>query len=264
MSLKVTVLGYGAIGSTVADAIAADTLDGVELVGVVTRTPGKAAERGLVELGLDAALHSSDIIVECAGINAVTSDGPAIIASGTDLLITSVGALVDEKLRAVLLENGPGRSYLTAGAIGGLDVLGAAARDDGLDSVKLLTAKKASSLGQPWMDASTLDTLRTGTKAVTVFDGGIQEAIKLFPASLNVAVALAAVTGLWEQTRVELVADPDAEFTTHTIRAHGRAGDYTFAISNRPHADNPATSGLVPAAILHGLSRLANPSGSFL
>lgn len=264
MSLKVSVLGYGAIGSTVARGLADGAVDGAELVAVVTHTPGKATDNGHVELGLDAALLASDIVVECAGIGAVTSFGPAIIASGTDLLITSVGALVDQALRRVLLDGGPGRSYLTAGAIGGLDLLGAAARGGGIDNVKLLTAKKSSSLLQPWMDADLVNKLRHGTKAVTVYHGGIREAIGLFPASLNVAVALAAVTGLWEKTRVELVADPDAEFTTHTIRAHGSAGDYTFAISNRPHSDNPATSGLVPAAILHGLSRLANPSGSFL
>lgn len=264
MTISASVLGYGAIGSTVARSLAAGEVPGVELAGVVSRTAGRASGDGFTELPLDDALSVSDIVVECAGVPAVVEFGPEIVASGTDLLLTSVGALEDESLRHVLLEKGPGRTYLTAGAIGGLDLLGAAARGGGLDAVKLLTAKRAPSLVRPWMNDELVQKLEHGTRAVTVFDGSVREAIRLFPASLNVAVALAAVTGLWDATSVELVADPDAEFTTHTIRAHGSAGDYTFSIANRPHPGNPKTSGLVPAAVLHGLARLATPSGTVL
>jgi glyceraldehyde-3-phosphate dehydrogenase/erythrose-4-phosphate dehydrogenase len=35
--MKVAVLGFGAIGSTVADALAAGAVDGITVAGVITR-----------------------------------------------------------------------------------------------------------------------------------------------------------------------------------------------------------------------------------
>jgi aspartate dehydrogenase len=236
----------------------------VELAGVVTRTAGTASARGHRELSLDEALAASDLIVECAGIPAVTALGPQVIASGTDLLIVSVGVLADPALRDVLLHGGPGRSYLTAGAIGGLDLLAAVSANGGLASATLTTTKTASSLIQPWMNPATVSRLTDGTDAATVFEGTVAEAIERFPSSLNVAVALAAATGLWEQTRVRLVADPRATMTTHRIDAHGSAGDYQFTIRNHPLESNPRTSGAVPAAVIRGLRALVRPSGTFL
>lgn len=264
MSIRVSLLGYGAIGQPVADALSGGTVPDAELVGIVARTPGKAAARGHLELSLDEAIARSDIVVECAGIDAVVRHGPQIIGSGTDLLIASVGAIIDPALRHTLLHGGPGRGYLTAGAIGGLDLLGAVARGGGLDAIVLTTTKLPGTLLRPWMDAETTASLRDGRVTTVVFDGAVSEAIDLFPASLNVAVALAAATGHWESTRVRLVADPEAAMTSHRIQASGPAGVYDFTIGNRPLEANPRSSGAVPAAIVRGLASLARPSGTFI
>lgn len=264
MTLRISLLGYGAIGQPVADALSTGQIPGIEFAGVVTRTAGTATARGHRELGLDEALAVSDLVVECAGIPAATALGPRVIASGTDLLIVSVGVLADPELRRTLLHDGPGRSYLTAGAIGGLDLLAAVSANGGLESATLTTTKTASSLIQPWMNPATVSRLSEGTDAATVFEGTVAEAIERFPSSLNVAVALAAATGLWEQTRVRLVADPRATMTTHRIQAQGGAGDYEFTIRNHPLESNPRTSGAVPAAVLRGIRALTQPSGIFL
>lgn len=255
------VLGYGAIGASVSNALAAGAVDGARLTGVITRTgAGSHPHRSL---SLDDALTVSDIVVECAGTAAVTENGSRIIASGTDLFVASIGALADADVRARLL-SGPGTLYLTTGAIGGLDILSAAAFDGGLDSIELTTTKRAKTLVQPWMDATQAEALRGSDQPITVFSGGVEDAIRLFPKSLNVAVALAVATGEWERTTVTMIADPDAELTTHVIAAHGRAGSYRFSVSNQPHESNPATSKVVPAAILRGLAKLARPSGTFV
>lgn len=264
MTLRVSLIGYGAIGRPVADAIAGGEVPGVELGGVVTRTAGVATERGHRELSLDAALDTSDLMVECAGIPAAAELGPRVVASGTDLLLVSVGVLADEPLRSALLTGGPGRTFLTAGAIGGLDLLASVAAGGGLTSASLTTAKSASSLVQPWMHSSVVAQLREGTDARTVFEGPVSEAIEKFPASLNVAVALAAATGMWEQTRVRLVADPRAVLTTHRVQASGPAGEYDFTIRNYPLETNPRTSGAVPAAVVRALRALTQASGTFL
>ncbi len=264
MTLRVAIVGHGAIGQPVADALRRGDVAGVNLSGVVTRTPGTAEARGHRELALDAALDLSDLVVECAGIAAAAEVGPRVIASGTDLLIVSVGVLADPGLRRRLLNDGPGHTFLTAGAIGGLDLLASVAAEGGLSSASLTTTKTAASLVQPWMHSSVVDRLMQGTDARTVFEGTVTEAIEKFPSSLNVAVALAAATGMWEQTRVRLVADPRANMTTHRVEAEGTAGEYDFTIRNHPLESNPRTSGAVPAAVLRALRALTQPSGTFL
>ena len=70
---------------------------------------------------------AADLLVEAAGHAALAGLGPSAVAAGTDLLAVSAGALADAALLAAL-SAGPGRVHLCTGAVGGLDVLGAAAR----------------------------------------------------------------------------------------------------------------------------------------
>ena len=262
--LRVAVLGYGAIGARVTQALAQNEVPGATLVGAIVRVPERAASDGIRPLSLEEALAESDLIVECATGEALRATGPRIIAAGVSLLPASLGALADPDLRARLVEQGPGRCYLTAGAIGGLDLLGAAARNHGLDTVTLTSTKLARTLVQPWMSASEAGKLRETRAAFTLFEGSVHEAIELFPASLNVGVALAAATGLWEGVRVRLVADPDAHLTHHRIQAAGTSGDYDFSILNKPLIASPTSSGVVSAALLRGVEQIARPSGAFV
>lgn len=278
MTLNIALIGYGGIASRVAAAVRG--MGNVELVGALVRTPGPAAADGVAELSLDVALADGadadgqpeprvDLFVECARVPAVTEYGPAIIAAGKDLLITSVGALADPQLRRTLLDDGPGRVYVTNGAIGGLDILAGAARDGGLDSVVLETRKAPASLIQPWMDEDLTEQLRGGsairdgktTEPIVLYEGDVAGAIDKFPANLNVAVALAHATGMWEDTVVKLIADPAADQTKHTITAAGASGTYQFEITNNPLPDSPATSGIVVDSVITGIRTIAGESG---
>ena len=261
MSLRVAVWGYGAIGKTLVGELSSGSVPGAQLSGIIARKGSTATADGHREFPMAEALEASDLIVECAGVRAVREQGPAIISAGTDLLVASVGALCDEPLRTALLA-GPGVLHLTTGAIGGLDLLNAAARDGGLERVTLTTTKKSASLIQPWMDDKTISALRSEGQT-TLFEGGVLEAIELFPRSLNVAVALAHATGLWDATTVVLRGDRTAQHTIHRITADGPAGEYDFTIANRPLETNLVISATVPSAILQGISRLASPSGAF-
>lgn len=215
-------------------------------------------------------LRSSDIVVECAGVQAARQKGPEVIAAGRDLVLTSVGALADPEARAGLL-GGPGLLHVTAGAIGGFDVLGAAAEAGGLDEVEIRTLKLAPSLVQPWMSAGEAERLRRATQPVVVFRGGPAEAIERFPGNVNVAVALAwATRGLagrtgrdeavllaesLERVGVTLIADPAAERSVHEITARGEAGEFHLRFESAPSPVNPKTSGLTALAVAYTLRR---------
>lgn len=228
-----------------------------------------------------------DIVVECAGVPAAARFGPAAIAAGRPLVLTSVGALAGPDARAGLLA-GPGRLHVTNGAIGGLDVLEAAAQSDGLDSVEITTSKEASGLIRPWMSEPEAERLRgLGPEAgpLTVFRGNPAEAIEKFPANVNIAVALAwATRGLrsaapasdsgaraastetapehtdadllgasLERVRVVLQAVAGQTQSAHRIRASGSSGEFAFEIRSTPSPENPATSGLTALSVARTL-----------
>lgn len=259
MALKIVLIGYGGIASGTAAGI--DQVPDVKLVGVVVRTAGRAADDGLAEISFQQGLETADLFVECAGVDAVRSYGPRIITEGKNLLLTSVGALAEPELRADLIEGGPGKLFLTNGAIGGLDILSGAALTGGLDKVSLETRKTPTSLVQPWMSEEQQAELKSTSTPLTVFEGNVSDAIEKFPENLNVAVALAYTTEMWEETVVRLIADPDAEQTKHVITAAGSAGSYQFQINNRPLPDSPATSGIVIGSVLSGIRTIAGASG---
>ncbi|MGR4009207.1 aspartate dehydrogenase domain-containing protein [Leucobacter sp. 1207-22] len=261
MTLRVAVLGHGAIGARVAAELAAGNITGAELVGVIVRRPGSGG--GHPEISLEAALEAGCLIAECAGIPAVTEYGERIISAGGRLLLVSIGALADAELRTVLFA-GPGELYLSTGAIGGLDLLAAASRDGGITAANITSTKKAGTLAQPWMSNIERTRLATATEAFTLFEGSVAEAVQLFPASLNVACALASATGLWDSASVQLIADPQAKLTRHRIAASGPAGTYSFDIVNEPSPVTPTSSGVVAEAILSGIRRLAGQNGVFV
>ncbi len=247
-TIRVAVLGYGAIGARVSKSLDSGEVAGAILAGIITSSPERAASRGYRVITVHEALTDCDLVVECATGARLRSLGPKLIQGGVDLLPASLGALAEPNLRKAIMEAGPGRCYLTAGAIGGLDILGAAAANHGLDSVSLTSTKLASTLVQPWMSHEQAERLRNTDKPFALFDGSVQEAIKLFPASLNVGVAIAAATGMWEEVRVQLVADPRAILTNHRIRASGSSGSTT---SRLPTSRSPTPPLQAPWSLPH-------------
>jgi len=270
--LRVAVLGYGAIGKRVVEALEGGEIPGTSLAAVFRSTPGSVTPGGMTVQVLNdqhiaEQIENADLVVEAAGVESVAAYAPAILRAGKNILLTSIGALADPSLRNTLKSSDAGKYFLTEGAIGGLNLLGAASKGhdgDRVQEVVLTTTKKADTLIQPWMETAQAETLRTTQKALTIYSGSVEEAIKLFPRSLNVACALAEATDMWAKTQVNLVADPSADLTNHRIEASGKSGTYSFDITNHPLAENPTSSGLVAEAIIQGISRIADAHGKFV
>ncbi|GAA4842388.1 aspartate dehydrogenase domain-containing protein [Garicola koreensis] len=275
----IVLLGFGAIGRDIAQQLAPEIAAGeITLTAVVRSLAGHAgrddlgaAVRTADDAQWDQLIGTADVVVECASVAAAVDLAPAVISAGADLVLTSVGALADDSARASLL-GGPGRLWVTNGAIGGFDVLGAAADAHGLDSISIRTAKLAGSLVQPWMSESQarrLTQLRRGDDPITVFQGDPISAIRKFPANVNVSAALAwATRGLpqsgatsdlqlmassLQRVQVCLLADPDAELSRHEVLAHGPAGRFEFTFESAPSPNNPKTSGLTALSVVRSL-----------
>lgn len=251
VSNRVGLIGHGAINSVVAAALVAGEVPDTSLTGVLTRS-GDAP--GAVE-DLSSLVQASDVIVEAASQQAVRDHAESVLVAGRDLVVTSVGALVDDVLlnRVKRAAEGPngGRLLLCAGAVGGLELLRAVRRAGPMEQVSLTSTKNPMALREPaWMDAETLARLEGGEDHFKVFAGSAREAASLFPRSLNIAATLALTTTGMDKTRVVLVADPDVNLTTHQIDVVAAMGTYRFTITNAPSPTNPRTSGLTPHAVL--------------
>lgn len=253
--IPVGVIGHGAIGSVVAGALARGDVPGCRLAGVLVRAPGPAVPAPVD--GIDRLVAASRVVVEAAGAEALAEHGPAVVDAGVDLVVVSVGALVEDGLQDRLLgRRGGGRVLLSAGAVGGLGLLRAAALLGPLHEVCLTTAKRPAALERPWMSPVELARLRAAREPLTVYAGPARAAVARFPESVNVAATLALATLGFDATRVELVADPAAGLVRHRIEVTAAAGRYGFSIENVPSA-NPRTSAVTPYAVLRALADLS-------
>lgn len=258
---RIGVLGHGAIGSLVAAQIAAGQVAGGVLEGVILR---RRQNLPYEQFSLEEALERCDVIVECAGQQAVREHAVEILDAGVDLLVISLGVLADQDFADRLAHAGPGRLFFSSGAVGGLDLLASGARMGEYSEVRITTRKLPATLVQPWMSQAQRAELESATAPVEVFAGPARQAAQNFPKSLNVAAAVALAVGNWEVVSVRLLADPDATLTEHTIEARGASGEYSFSIRNQPSAQNPRTSGVVPWAVLRSLETALGARGGLV
>jgi aspartate dehydrogenase len=267
--VRIGLIGVGAIGRYILDGIRRGAAGGVELVGVADVAAVEARLRQVADEHAckwtidppELVAMGAGLVVEAASQAAVQQHGVGVLEAGADLLVMSVGALADGAFLARLDETARRtgrRVHVPSGAIGGLDVL-RSARVAGLDEVVLTTSKPPRALaGAPYFAERGIDVAAVRERTV-IFDGPAMEAVRHFPANVNVA-ATVSLAGIGpERTRVRVVADPSLAGNVHELRAVGAFGEMTLRMANLPSPDNPKTSLLACLSPLAALRRLAEP-----
>jgi aspartate dehydrogenase len=247
--VRLGMIGCGSIGSAVVKAVAEGRLPGVEIIGVAGLTPSNGHRLTLADL----LKLKPDLVLEAASAEAVRSFSTAIFECGADLMIVSVGALADPDFLLGLIEQAKRNRrhiYVPSGAIGGLDIIKAAAACGGLEECKLTTTKPPSALnGAPYVIAQGID-LTTIREATVVFEGNAGEAVRAFPQNLNVAATLSLAGFGLDRTMVKIVADPAATRNVHEVFVRGTFGEATIRLVNQPNSDNPKTSYLASLSVI--------------
>jgi aspartate dehydrogenase len=264
VSIGMTSAGLIGCGGIAQDVVAAfrsadAAANGCRIVGALAR-PGRAekARAALIDIEIvetlgDLLARGPRIVAEVAGQQAVAEYGEAVLRSGVDFLVISIGALANpdlfERLKSAA-RHGSARLLLPAGAIGGVDAI-AAMRVAGLKSVRYRSVKPpAAWRGSPAEQAADLDRL---TRRTIVYQGTAGEAALRFPQNANVA-ATVALAGLgFAATQVELVADPAATGNIHEIEAEGAAGRISIRLEGKPSRHNPKTSALAAFSVARAL-----------
>jgi aspartate dehydrogenase len=128
-----------------------------------------------------------------------------------------------------------------------------------MESVTLTSRKPVHALaGTPFISAQGIQ-LDELTEDTVVFDGPAADAACAFPATSNVAAALALTVGDRCEVRVRVVASPQGVRNIHEIEACGEFGSLRMLCENVPSEANPKTSKL---AALSALATLATIAGS--
>jgi aspartate dehydrogenase len=258
--MRLGIIGYGAIGREVVAAGRRGMLEGVEIAAVLVRRPREAAMDPPVTHEPERFFEQSlDVVLECAGHDAVRDHGVRCLGRGADLVLTSIGALADDALRLRLEKAAEvsGRKLILASAgIGGLDILAAAAVG-GLDRVAMTVRKDPSA----WYgtEAEGLCDLAALVDPLVLYRGPVREGARRYPKNVNISAAVALAGIGLDRTELTIVADPAIRTHVVEIEAEGAFGHFSFTEEVEPTEENPKTGRLVAMALIKTVRQLASP-----
>jgi aspartate dehydrogenase len=266
--LKVALIGCGAIGTVLARAIDGGQAGEATLGWVHDRKSGKS--EALVKklrskpkiAGRMSEIYADKtvgMVVEAASQIAVKQCAVDVVRSGKDMMVMSVGAFSDEQLlKSVLAEaRRTGRKiYIPSGAIAGIDGVKAAGVGK-IKGVTITTTKPPDALAySDYIQKRRID-LKKLKQPIVVFEGSAREAVKLFPASVNVAATLSLAGIGLDKTKVRIIADPKIKRNVHRIHVKGEAGELITEARNVPLPDSPRTSQLAAFSAVRTLRNLS-------
>ncbi len=258
--MKIGIVGCGNIGQLIAHGIAEHPIlaltaladiDQQRALSLAESLPTHPAVISTVQL-----VSEVDLIVEAASAAVVPSLLEQACPLGKDLLIVSVGGMLNlPPALSSLIMKSHSRIYLPSGALAGLDAIKAAAGDE-IESVTLTTRKPPGGLtGAPYLVRAGID-MTSIKKATVIFEGTALEAVKAFPKNINVAAALSMAGIGAERTKVKIIADPETKTNSHEIEAIGKFGRMLSRTENLPFPKNPKTSYLAALSALATLKKL--------
>ncbi len=266
-TLNVGLIGCGAIGTTLAEAIDDGRAGKIKLIivhdSIIQRSKNlirRLSKKPKIAKNPEQLIKNKnvDLIIEAASQDAVRQYAEKVLRADKDLMIMSVGALVDYKLfRRVrsLAEKTGRRIYVPSGAIAGLDGVRAAAIGK-INEVILTTRKPPKGLKDaPFIQQEKID-LDAVSVAKKIYEGPALEACKLFPNNVNVAAALSLAGIGPERTIVRMVADPGISRNIHEISVRGEFGELKVRVENVPSPENPKTSYLAAVSAIASLRKI--------
>jgi len=263
--MKIAIIGCGVIGTIIAQAIK-DRKVNVQLECVYDKIEKKGidfAEKFQTEHKSfkEILKEDLDLIIEAASQEAVRTLIPKALEAKKNVMIMSTGALVNESLLQEikdLANKNNLKVYLPSGAILGLDGI-KSANIGKIESVTIKTRKPPKSLKDALFFEKNPVDLNQIKNPTIVYEGPAKEAVKLFPANVNVAASLSLAGIGPEKTKVQIIVDPNIKSNIHEIVAEGSFGTIKTRAENVPSPDNPRTSYLAALSAVATLKKITEP-----
>jgi aspartate dehydrogenase len=257
--VRVAIAGLGAVGRTVAERLD-QGMPGLHLVAVSARDRTKAAarvagfENQVPVEQLDRLPRLADVIVECLPAAVFREIAEPTLDAGRTLIAVSGGALLANPDLVERARNGGGRIIVPTGALIGLDAVQAAAQGT-IHSVKMVTRKPPRGLaGAPFVVEHDIK-LDGLSEPLKIFEGSARDAVRGFPANVNVAAALSLAGIGADRTMVEVWADPALDRNFHTIEVDSDSAQFTMSIKNIPSDENPKTGRITALSVIAALRK---------
>jgi aspartate dehydrogenase len=259
-ALKVGLLGAGAIGQILGVALDADP-NRAALVAIADQDRPRAEKLSaqlktrppVVEI--DELVRRSDLIIEAAGQAALPEIVPRALRAQKDLMVMSVGGLLEHEEWFAEAERQGCRIHIPSGAIAGLDGLRAAAM--GRLSLVILTSRKpvAALRGAKYVTERRIDLDKLKEETV-LFEGTPEDTCRAFPSTSNVAASVRLAAGKSVEIRVRVIAVPGGTANVHEIQAVGDFGRFRIVLENVPSPSNPRTSRLAALSAVATLEEI--------
>jgi aspartate dehydrogenase len=260
--MRITIVGCGSRGSKLAQA--ADEMMEVKRIYLVDSDKERAEQvaAGLKKAELvedvEEELYHCDLVIECATQDAAREVIPKVVARGVDIMVMSVGALVDDEFRESITEKAKqceAKVYIPSGAICGTDGLRASTVGE-IESVELITTKPPVSFeGVKYIQDKGID-LKSIKEKTILYTGPAREAVQLFPRNVNVAATVSIMGIGFDKTMVTIAADPNIKINSHELKIKGEFGEMTTHTYNVPSPINPKTSNLSVFSAISALQRI--------
>lgn len=246
--MNVGIIGCGAIANIMTNFAVEGKL-GVDLKYFYDRDIERAENlalqvNGTVVLEIKDMLNKVDLVIEAASPQAVAEIVPLILEHGKNVLIMSIGALMDFKLKENLEKiaaSTGAKIYAPSGAIVGLDGIKAASIGK-IKEASLITRKPPKSLG-----------IKAEGETI-LYEGKASTAVKEFPTNINVAAALSLACK--KDVDVKIIADPSVDRNMHEVHVIGDSGEFTTITRNVRCSMNPKTSVLAAYSAIKLLKSL--------
>ena len=147
---------------------------------------------------------------------------------------------------------------IPSGAISGLDVIKSVGAKN-ISNITLTTRKPPSGLSQSnYLTKKGINIHALKGEAV-IFDGSVDQAVRLFPRNINVAATIALASGIKDKIRIRIITSPKFKVNSHEIEVFGKFGHLTTRTDNVVCPDNPKTSYLAALSAVETLKQFFNP-----
>lgn len=263
--IRIGLIGCGNIGSFIAKYL--DKSKKFKLVSVfdinkrsMCKLVSKLKHKPIISKNVGMLLRDTDLIVEAASQEVVRKYSIKILKAKKNLLIMSVGALVDKKLFDGIKREAERNNcfvYLPSGAICGIDGIKSACVGT-VYNVTLTTTKPPAALrGVKYLEKKKIDLDSINTPTI-LYSGSALNAAKLFPKNINVSTILGLSGVGIDKTRVRIVVDPNIKDNIHEIYLKGECGEIYTLLINKPSPNNPKTSYLACLSAVKTIEEVGN------
>ena len=253
---SIGIVGCGAIARAMLMASDAGKL-GAPVAGVTSRNESTAKiflstmKTPPPYLSRAALIEVADLVVEAAGGSVVADLASQVFTARKNLMVISIGALLDHEELFDLARERDCRLLLPSGAIAGLDGVKAACVGQ-IDYVRLTSRKPPDALqGAPFLTQHGLS-LEGLNEERQLFKGSAREAVRGFPDNLNVSAALSLAGIGPDRTEVSISVVPGLKRNCHEIEVQGEFGLLRVLIENIP-SENPKTGRMTALSIIRAI-----------